>query len=238
MLYENPMKLAIPLDFSSTEAARKTLNELKGLPLVMKVGPELILTAGLPIIKEIKDLGFSVFLDLKLHDIPNTVEKSVGRVIDLGVDYCTIHLSGGKPMIESALSLVQKQSSPLKLLGVSVLTSFDQQSWDEVGEAAFGSHRKIEDSVDSLAGFADELGLPGVVCSAFELVAIKKKYPKLFTVVPGIRPKDSDLQDQSRVMTPIEAKNRNADLIVMGRPITKSENPRKSAEKVLEEIST
>lgn len=239
-------ELVVALDYSETAPAEKLMDELKGLPIVYKVGLELFMSAGPAWVKSLCDQGTRIFLDLKFLDIPNTVGAAVLQGAQLGVEFMTLHLSGGRRMFdeveiklkESEISGVLKKRP--KILGVSVLTSFKEEEWiaNVSHVAKLGSIRSIEDSVMHYSNLAfDHPAIHGMVCSSHEVESIRGKYPKLFLMVPGIRPKGASLNDQSRVMTPAEAMSAGASMIVVGRPITQAKNPREAAEDILREIS-
>lgn len=239
-------ELVVALDFATAASAESLMKELEGLPIIYKVGLELFMNAGPTWVKNLCDQGIRVFLDLKFHDIPNTVGGAVLQGALLGVEFVTLHLSGGKRMLdevdtrlkEAEISGVLKKRP--RILGVSVLTSFKNEDWiaNVSHVAKLGSIRSIEDSVMHFSNLAyDHPAVGGMVCSSHEVEAIRSKYPKLFLMVPGIRPKGVSVNDQSRVTTPAEAMAAGASAIVVGRPITQSENPRKMAEEIMKEIS-
>ncbi len=218
-------KLCVALDISYSEAV-KLLETLRGYPLIFKVGIKLLLQAGREIIDLIKKKEGEVFLDLKLHDIPNTVKLAVEEARDMGVDFLTVHTLGGEEMLHYAVS----SKGSLKLLGVTLLTSHGKEYLNFL-KASFGS---VEEAVLYLANKAKERGLDGVVCSAWEARQIKDE-TGLLTVVPGIR-YSASWEDQKRVCTPSEAVARGADILVMGRDIYTSSDPRKVVEDVLRQI--
>jgi len=238
--------LAVALDYSDVAKAEKLMDELKDLPLIYKVGLELFMSSGPAWVKGLCDQGFRVFLDLKFHDIPNTVGAAVLQGALLGVEFMTLHLCNGKRVLDEVeIRLKEAEvagtlSKRPKILGVSVLTSFKEEDWiaNVSHVAKLGSIRTIPDSVMHFSNLAhDHPAIGGMVCSSHEVEAIRGKYPKLFLMVPGIRPKGSSLNDQSRVMTPSEAMSAGASAIVVGRPITQASNPREVAEKILKDIS-
>ncbi len=226
------MELIIALDYSSKSEAEDLLKKIPTDQVILKIGYELFIHAGPAWVKMHTQMGRRVFLDLKLHDIPNTVAKGISNISELGVEMTTLHLSGGVPMLEKAKNEAKVQDRPLKLLGVSVLTSMEQNCWNVLQTAQSRSESKILDSVEGLA----RLGAPyvdGIVCSAVEVQKIKAIQSSLYTVVPGIRPKGFDSQDQKRVSSPEQAKEFGADAIVVGRPITQSSQPTKVVEEIL-----
>lgn len=236
-------ELAIALDFATLRQAEGFLAQLRSLSeperkkIVLKVGLELFLTVGADWVRRRVELGDRIFLDLKFHDIPNTVEGAAMQAARIGVDFFTLHLSGGRPMIQKVKSALnaasQKNEVPSRprILGVSVLTSFSETDWAEVNPG-----RKVSDAVADWVTLGQQSGVDGIVCSPHEVAQVKKKFPSLFTVVPGIRPSGSDAGDQARVMTPAEASAAGADLIVVGRPITQSSDPVAVIRSILGEI--
>ncbi len=236
--------LIIALDFPKGESALKVMKDCEGLSVIWKVGSELFLAEGPKWVESRVKEGHRIFLDLKFHDIPNTVTKASLQAFDMGVEMFTLHLAGGPSMIQAVRDELDKKMDARKLdrrpkiLGVSVLTSFDQQTWDEVSFALGGKTAKISDSVKRLVAQARYWGVDGVVCSPHEIKTVKSADPILYTVVPGIRPKGSKSGDQARVMTPKQAATLGAGAVVVGRPITESKTPRLVTEKVLKELDT
>lgn len=229
-------ELVVALDFSTLSAAEKLISDLRGLPLIYKVGLEFFLTAGPSWVKTFTSRGNRVFLDLKFYDIPNTVAQAVMQAANLGVEFTTVHLSGGKEMLDEIAS----RAPAIKVLGVSVLTSFSDETWiaNVSHVAKLPSARSVTDSVMHFTTFAaGHPAVSGVVCSPKEVSLIREKYKDIFLMVPGIRPVGTDLNDQNRVMTPAEAMAAGASAIVVGRPITQVSDPRKVAESILKEIS-
>ena len=234
-------ELIVALDFPNPGVAQHLVQELHGLGVTYKIGLELFLAqgAGRKYVEDLVSQGNRVFLDLKFHDIPNTVAQAVAQACAMGVDYFTVHLAGGPEMARSVLAQVAAFPGKRPLpLGVSVLTSFSETHWRSTANAFSDSPRTVADSVFELASKASDWGLPGVICSPHELERIKGSFRNLFCVVPGIRLEPGkDLQDQARVMTPVQAFSRGADAIVVGRPITQASHPRKVAEQILLEIN-
>ncbi|EDP75131.1 orotidine-5'-phosphate decarboxylase [Hydrogenivirga sp. 128-5-R1-1] len=218
-------KLCVALDVDREEAYR-LIETLSGYPLVFKVGPKLFLQSGSEVVEKVKSTGCELFLDMKFHDIPNTVRLAVEEASRLGVDYLTLHTLGGAEMLREAVSSKGK----VKLIGVTLLTSHDE-SYLKFLHTRFVS---VEELVLYLARTGKEAGLEGVVCSAGEVRRIKEE-TGLFTVVPGIR-LSGNAEDQRRVFTPEEAVREGADMIVMGRDIYRSDDPVGVVEKVLESI--
>lgn len=234
----NGTELIVALDFPRTDHALDFIEKLKELPVIYKVGLELFLSGGPNLVRELLKMKKRVFLDLKLHDIPNTVARAAYQASLLHVEMLSLHIAGGSAMIRSTVEALSE--IPLirpKLLGVSVLTSFDDVRWAEVTKAMTGHAVDTEDSVNGLVEQAVSWGVDGVVCSAYELRMIKARFPALYTVVPGIRPIGIQADDQARTMTPAQAKENGASAIVVGRPITNAPDPYQMALQILNEIS-
>jgi len=210
-------KLIVALDFDNADKALNFLNNLDPNKCLVKVGLELFISEGWKILDLISNRGFEIFLDLKLHDIPNTVAKSIKKISNFNVTLTTVHLSGGMRMLEAASS----EKGNIKILGVSILTSLSKEEIFEITDTNFDTY------FNNLISIASSSNVDGVVCSPNELDRLKN-FNKL-KVVPGIRNDVSD-DDQKRVMTSSEAYHKGADFIVVGRPITKSEDPKKALE--------
>jgi len=196
----------------------------------LKVGSQLFTSSGPRIIKDLQSLGFDIFLDLKFHDIPNTVSQAVKVAADLGVWMVNVHVSGGSSMLESARKALSSYRNPPLLIGVTMLTSLSNEEVKEIGIS------DISEKVMQLALLAKSNGLDGIVCSPREVKVIKELCGKEFiAVTPGIRTKKMN-DDQSRVSSPKEAINNGSDFLVIGRPITESSNPLKSLNQVLEDF--
>ena len=210
-------KLIVALDFDNADKALYFLNNLDPNKCLVKVGLELFISEGWKILDLISERGFEIFLDLKLHDIPNTVAKSIKKISNFNVALTTVHLSGGISMLEAASS----EKGNIKILGVSILTSLSQKEIFEITDTNFDVY------FNNLISIASSTNVDGVVCSPNELDRLRD-FNKL-KVVPGIRNNISD-DDQKRVMTSTEAYQKGADFIVVGRPITKSEDPTKALE--------
>ena len=224
-------KLAFALDVTDIKQAQKIVDEISGLDIIIKVGYVLFIKGGNSFIKDLKNKNFEVFLDLKLHDIPNTVYNGVSAAKDLGVDYLTLHTLGGPDMLVRAVEA--KENSNLKLLGVTILTSHKEDYIDYIG-----SRYTIDELALKLAKTGIELGLDGIVCSANEVKSIKNEIKKQFlAVVPGIRLEGGESDDQSRVSTPKAAIESGADILVIGRPILRAKNKRKVIQDILQDIS-
>ncbi len=224
-------KLAIALDFTEIGDAERFLYDIEDKDIIIKVGYSLFVKYGKDITDFIKNRGFELFLDLKLHDIPNTVYNGVKGAIYLGADYLTIHTLGGKNMIEKAVEA--KGNSDLKLLGVTILTSHDKSYLEYLG-----TRYSIEELTVKLAKEAVNTGIDGIVCSVNEVKKLKSKVNKEFiAITPGIRTERLEKDDQKRVATPEEAIKLGSDIIVVGRPIIKSKNPNEKIKEIKERIS-
>lgn len=238
MLQNHPTELIVALDFPRADRALELVDALNGLPVIYKIGSELFCSDGPAIVRELVHRKNRVFLDLKFHDIPNTVAKAVRQVALMHVEMFTIHLAGGSLMVKAVADELSEISMLRpKILGVSVLTSFDDVRWAEVTKALTGHAVDPGESVEGLVEHAVAWGADGVVCSAAELESIRKQYPTLYTVVPGIRPAGAAANDQARVMTPAQARAAGANAIVVGRPITEALDPRAAAEHILKDLS-
>ena len=200
---------------------------------VYKVGFEQFIRFGPEMFDLIRKEERSIFLDMKLHDIPNTVAKAVASASQHEVDFLTLHAIGGKPMLESASEMASKYKNAPKLIAVTILTSVDQECMNRDMKIA-GS---VEDQVVHLASVAQASGVDGIVCSAADLPTVKPTLIDGFEIItPGIRPAGVDAGDQKRIATPIDAINNGATLLVIGRAITGSDNPRGAAEAILNSI--
>ena len=232
---KNPIIAA--LDVPDAEQAIKLAEAIAPAVGAFKIGKELFVSAGPDIVKRVRDTGASVFLDLKFHDIPNTVAKAVASATRLDVQMLTVHTCGGSTMLKGALEGATKAAEetgnePPLVLGVTVLTSMDDSDLNEVGVG-----KAPQDQVIDLAKMATEADLKGLVCSPKEITALREVLPtEVKLVTPGIRPAGSDSGDQKRVMTPSEAVQAGADWLVIGRPIYAADNPRAAAESILESL--
>ena len=233
---QNPIIAA--LDVPTAEQALKLAQEIAPAVGAFKIGKELFTSAGPDIVKRVRDTGAAVFLDLKFHDIPNTVAKAVASAVRLDVQMLTIHTSGGSEMMRAAEESAQQTASqsgrnaPL-VLGVTVLTSHDANTLTEIGcEANVGRQ------VERLAQLAARSGLRGLVCSPLEITALRQILPaSMQLVTPGIRTGAEKADDQKRTLTPREAMQAGASWLVIGRPIHAAARPREAAEKILQSLS-
>jgi orotidine-5'-phosphate decarboxylase len=226
-------RLAYPLDYASLDDARRGAALVSESFGVLKVGLQLFVSEGPPAARIGAEFSASVFLDLKLHDIPETVERAVASAADLGVRYLTLHASGGPRMLERAAERVAKSASGIVLLGVTVLTSLDAADLDAVGVAAEPADQTLR-----LARLAVRSGLGGLVCSPAEVATLRRELgPSVMLVTPGIRPGGSAADDQKRTGTPGQAIRAGASLLVVGRPVRDAADPRAAAAAVLDEVS-
>ena len=230
-------RLIVALDVHTMPEMRGLVAQLGHSVSYYKVGMELFYSVGAEAIHYLRQSGKDVFLDLKLHDIPNTVAQSVRVLTRLGVTMFNVHASGGAKMMKNAAEAVAREAEVLhiekpKLIAVTVLTSMDDQEWDNL------NHRlPIREQVVSLAKLAKNSGLDGVVASPQEAAAIREACgPEFLIVTPGVRPLGADQGDQSRTATPGGALKNGASHLVIGRPITKADNPVASAESILKEM--
>ncbi|MGK7310730.1 MAG: orotidine-5'-phosphate decarboxylase [Candidatus Longimicrobiales bacterium M2_2A_002] len=225
--------LIIALDLPTAESALELVDTLGEPAGWYKVGAQLFTRAGPELIAELKGRDKRVFLDLKYHDIPHTVARSVESAAALGVDMLTIHASGGSAMMRAAREAVALDGPTL--VGVTLLTSFSAADVEEVWDKEL---RSLRDDVARLAGLAAEAGLDGVVSSALEVEALKRRHGGDFLVItPGIRPEGEAPEDQSRVATPAEAILGGADYLVVGRPVHAADDPAAALASLLAEIA-
>jgi len=223
-------QLITALDFFDLDTALANVDRIGDGCEWHKVGKQLFTSCGPQIVRELKARGKKVFLDMKYHDIPNTVAQAVRAAAGIGADLCNVHASGGPAMLEAAAKAAAE--SGITVVAVTVLTSMDAAEL-----AAIGIADSPAKQVERLALLAQRCGIAGVVCSALELPVIRRVCgPDFLTVVPGIRPASASLDDQKRVMTPQEAAQAGADYIVVGRPITKAEDPAAAARDICQSL--
>ena len=214
-------KIIVALDFPQQVSAMVLVDQLDPRLCRLKVGKELFTAAGPSFVKLLVAKGFDVFLDLKFHDIPNTVAKAVIAVADLGVWMTNVHASGGSRMMRAAKQALVERRSDMLLIGVTVLTSMEDEDLAEVSV-----ERSVDDQVLHLATLAKEANLDGVVCSAQEARLLKSSFGGTFNLVtPGVRLAGAGADDQRRVTTPVDAVTLGSDYLVIGRPITQSPDP-------------
>ncbi|MBB5315797.1 orotidine-5'-phosphate decarboxylase [Tunturibacter empetritectus] len=225
-------RLAVALDYPDAQQALKLVDTLGHTCQWFKVGMELYYAAGTTVVRELRDRGFDVFLDLKLHDIPNTVAGAVRSATQAGAGLLTLHASGGAAMMAAAAEAARAPGSP-RLLAVTVLTSMDAAQLAGTGITASPA-----DQVLRLARLATQSGIDGFVCSAEEVAAVRTATgPDTLLVIPGIRPAGTAIGDQKRIATPAQAIAAGASMLVVGRPITQAPNPAAAAQAILDEIA-
>lgn len=233
----NPIYVSI--DTTDVSVAQNLAHGLSQNVGGIKLGLEFFVAQGPAGIRQVARGGLPLFLDLKLHDIPNTVAGAMRGVVDLTPDIVTVHASGGAQMIRAAVDAAYTEAEklnvkPPRIIAVTVLTSLDQNALTQMG-----IQRPVVDQVVALAQMAVEAGADGVVCSPHEVAAIRAALgPKPLLVVPGIRPAGAAADDQKRVMTPAQALTAGADILVIGRPITQSPDPVAAAQAILKELPT
>ena len=224
-------KTIIALDFSAAEEVVEFLKPFEE-PVYVKIGMELTYGAGLDIVRTVKDMGHQIFLDLKLHDIPNTVKGGMKNLAKLGVDMVNVHAAGGIEMMKAAIAGLEEGSAGAKrplCIAVTILTSVSKEAMND----QLGIPGDVQETAIRYALNAKEAGLDGVVCSVHEAKAVHEACGDAFlTVTPGIRLSSDSKDDQKRVATPDYAKEQGCNMIVVGRSITKSENPAETYRKI------
>ncbi|MFK0348183.1 orotidine-5'-phosphate decarboxylase [Campylobacter coli] len=226
------MKLCVALDLATKEECLRLAKELKGLDLWLKVGLRAYLRDGFKFIEELKKIDeYKIFLDLKIHDIPNTMADACEEISKLGVDMINIHASAGKVAMQEVMSRLNRFNKRPLVLAVSALTSFDEENFYSIYK------QNIDEAVIHFSKMSYQNGLDGMVCSVFESKKIKEQTNSNFlTLTPGIRPFGEASDDQKRVANLTMARENLSDYIVVGRPIYKNENPRAVCEKILDKI--
>ncbi len=228
----NNSKIIIAFDFNDIGTALSFALQLDPQKCRIKVGKELFTSAGPKLVERFVGMGFDVFLDLKFHDIPNTVAKACATAAELGVWMVNVHASGGRSMMTAAREAIDQYEKKPLLIGVTVLTSLSESDLNEVGLDG-----TPEQAVNRLARLAQSAGLDGVVCSPLETTMLRESCGNDFMLVtPGVRPAGSSQDDQTRIMTPEDAIKSGADYLVIGRPITQAENPAEALEIISESI--
>ena len=212
--------IVVALDFTEPDAMMSLVNNLKPELCRLKVGFELFTAQGPGIVEKLMTKGFEVFLDLKFHDIPNTVAHACRVAADMGIWMVNVHTLGGKRMMSAAREAVEASSNQPYLIGVTILTSHSDEELAEIGIQGDAG-----DNVLRLAGLAMESGLDGVVCSPREASALRQQFPESVLVTPGVRLESSQADDQRRTMTPAEAMAAGSSYLVIGRPITQALDP-------------
>lgn len=222
----------LALDMPDADSALKILEELRGTLEWVKIGMQMYYKYGGDFVRKVESMGFKIFLDLKLYDIPNTVASAIKSLSSLPISMLTLHASGGLEMMKVAQKAVDESKPDLRLLAVTVLTSFD-----ELGLKQTGVTLPPPQQVELLGKLAMESGIRGIVCSPLEIEALRKTIPQdAILVTPGIRPAGSDANEQKRIMTPSMAATAGSNYIVVGRPILKADSPVKAAQAIIEEL--
>ncbi len=225
-------KILVALDYDNQQQALELVDKLKPELCGLKVGKEMFTLFGPEFVKQLVEKGFKVFLDLKFHDIPNTVAKACKAAAELGVWMINVHASGGSKMMHAARQAIEECDNRPLLIAVTLLTSMDEVAYSEIG-----FKRDLPEQVEHLASISKSAGLDGVVCSAWEAKRLKEQLGQEFKLVtPGIRPPGSEIGDQSRIMTPEQAIAAGSDFLVIGRPITKASDPLKALYDISESI--
>jgi orotidine-5'-phosphate decarboxylase len=232
-MQDSRARLIVALDVSTAAAAHKIVAAVGDSARIYKVGMQLYTAEGPQIVRDLIASGRSVFLDLKYHDIPNTVAAAVREAAKLGVSMLTVHASGGVAMLRAAVEAARNTNPATLVLGVTVLTSLDQRDLEHAGIRG-----TVGDQVSRLAALAIRNGCHGVVASAQEAVTLRAELGDDFLIVtPGVRPVGVGHGDQARVVTPAEAMASGASYIVVGRPITEAENPAEEAREILAQMA-
>jgi orotidine-5'-phosphate decarboxylase len=222
-------RIIVALDVPAKAEALDLVKQLAPEISFFKIGLQLYTVAGPEVVREILETGAKVFLDLKLHDIPNTVARAVESAASLGVQMLTIHLSGGEAMLRAA---AKARPANMSILGVTVLTSLTEEALHQIGVS-----ERINNHVLRLARLGREAGIDGLIASPFEARTLRAEFgDNIKIVTPGVRPSWSEAGDQKRFMTPREAFDAGADYLVIGRPITAHANPRQAVVKILDEL--
>lgn len=227
-------KIVVALDFAEAKQALAFVDRLDPALCRVKVGKELFTAEGPHLVEQLVGKDYGVFLDLKFHDIPNTVAKACEAAAKLGVWMLNVHASGGRAMMEAARNAVDKSTHSPLLIAVTVLTSMDQAALNEVGVSG-----ELQDQVLRLALLTEQSGLDGVVCSAQEAPMLRSKVaPDFCLVTPGIRPATASKDDQFRIVTPADALRQGSSYLVIGRPITQAPDPIEALQAIHAEISS
>ncbi len=221
---KNPIYCAI--DTSCIDDADRIINEISPYIGGIKLGLEFFTSCGVKGIEKISKYELPLFLDFKLYDIPNTVKKSLHNILSFNPTYTTLHVSGGARMLKECVDLKKELNSNTNLIGVTMLTSFDDDSINEIGMSG-----TVNKNVDNLSALAFDCGMDGIVCSPMEIKKVKETFgSKLKVIVPGIRNQTDNNNDQKRTLSAKKAIELGADVIVVGRPITSADSPGKAAE--------
>lgn len=226
-------EIILALDLEDRRQIHQLLDKTGDQLTWVKVGLQSYLRDGVSLVRELADSGKKIFLDLKLHDIPNTMAKALESLADLPVGMLTLHACAGPEALNRCATFARESMPNVTLLGVTVLTSTNDE-----GLQAIGVTQPVEDQVFRLASLAVGQGIGGIVCSPLELPRLRQSLPPPTTLVtPGIRPANADAGDQKRIMTPREAKEKGASFIVIGRPILAATDPKAALDSILEELT-
>jgi len=226
-------RIIVALDYSSADSAEALYKQLDPNRCKLKVGKELFTSAGPGLVENMVGQGYDVFLDLKFHDIPNTVAKACKAAADLGVWLVNVHALGGRAMMQSAREALGSSTDRPKLIAVTILTSMKEADLNEIGLSV-----AVAEQVERLAKLSKDSGLDGVVCSPQEVTMLRQSIGNDFCLVtPGIRPAGSDTGDQKRIMTPAEAISAGSDYLVIGRPITQAKDPMAALTAIEQELT-
>lgn len=226
-------RIIVALDFPATEPALELVSVLDPELCRLKIGKEMFTRFGPVIVEQLAGKGFDIFLDLKFHDIPSTVAAACAAAADMGVWMVNLHAAGGRRMMEAARERLEKQSHRPLLIGVTILTSLSEKDIAEIGYLGVPA-----DNVIRLARLTEDSGLDGIVCSPLEAIEVRPLVePNFLLITPGIRPVTASLDDQKRVMAPLDALNNGADFLVIGRPITAAADPLASLRSIQREIA-
>lgn len=221
-------RIIVALDYANASEAMQMADQIDPKRARVKVGKELFTRSGPQVVTDLVSRGFDVFLDLKYHDIPHTVAKACSAAADLGVWMLNVHTLGGPAMMSAARDAIEQSSNTPLLIGVTLLTSMDKTTFEQIGLSG-----DMSDTVIRLAQMAKQSGLDGVVCSAQEANALRATLGDSFQLItPGIRPEGSEKGDQHRIMTPKQALEAGSHYLVIGRPITKAPNPMQALEEI------
>jgi orotidine-5'-phosphate decarboxylase len=227
-------ELIVALDVKDLATATDLVEKLRSTVTLFKVGVQLFTAEGPRAVEAVQQRGGQVFLDLKFHDIPNTVAAAVREAAKMGAMMCTLHASGGRSMLQAAKEAVAQRGSSMRLLAVTILTSLDPHGFEE----AMGSGQGLQAQVIRLASLARETGMDGIVASTHEIAPLRAALgPSMAIVTPGVRPEWAPADDQLRVMTPREAAAAGADYLVIGRPITTAPDPAAAARRIRSELA-
>lgn len=232
-MQNNESRIIVALDYADKTEALAFVDQVSPDLCKLKVGKEMFTRFGPDFVRQLTGTGFDVFLDLKFHDIPNTVARACEAAADLGVWMMNVHAQGGLRMMEAAKEALNSQHPSIKLIAVTVLTSMDKQDLEQLGIT-----QEPSELAQSLAQLTNKAGLDGIVCSAQEATMMRQNLPEDFLLVtPGIRPADAQADDQRRIMTPAAAIAAGSSYLVIGRPITKSDDPVSVLRTINSEIS-